>query len=101
VPAALQVVEVDLADPVGAAGHGDDAGGGRRLQLLRQEAGEGEVAEVVGAELELEAVGGLATRRRHHARVVDQQIERLGAGGDRGRGGADRGEVGEVEGDQL
>ena len=33
------------------------------------------MAEVVGAELELEAVRGLSARRRHHARVVDQQVD--------------------------
>jgi hypothetical protein len=31
--------------------------------------------EVVGAELQLEAVRGQSARRRHHARVVDQQVE--------------------------
>ena len=40
-------------------------------------AGEREVAEVVGAVLQLEAVLGLAVaRRRHHPGVVDQQVER-------------------------
>ena len=46
--------------------------GGERVE---QQAGEREVAEVVGAELELEAVGGLAARRHHHPGVVDQQVD--------------------------
>ena len=33
------------------------------------------MAEVVGAELKLEPVGGPAARRGHHAGVVDQQVE--------------------------
>jgi hypothetical protein len=62
--------------------------------VLEQEIGQGEVAEVVGAELQLEAVGGMRERRDHHARVVDEQVEiALPAGGEL----ADRGEVGEVE----
>ena len=66
-----------------------------RPQPAQEEAGEGEVAEVVGADLQLEAVGGLAPRRGHHAGVVDQQVEagrreRLGEG-------AHRGQVGKVE----
>ncbi len=44
----------------------------------RQQArGEGEVPEMIGADLQLEPVGGLPVRRCHHARVVDQQVERL------------------------
>src|SRR5205085_12398385 len=42
--------------------------------------GEREVAEVVGADLELESVGGLAPGRRHHPRVVDQEIEAVVGG---------------------
>ena len=46
-------------------------------QARQQQAGQREVAEVVGAELELVAVLGLAVlRRRHHPGVVDQQVER-------------------------
>jgi len=36
--------------------------------VLEQQVGEREVAEVVGAELQLEAIGGPAERRRHHDR---------------------------------
>lgn len=44
--------------------------------LGQQQIGQGEVAEVIDAELEFEAVGGAPLRRHHHARVVDQQIDR-------------------------
>jgi hypothetical protein len=43
--------------------------------VLEQQVGEREVAEVVGAELQLEALRGASERRRHHAGVVDQQVE--------------------------
>ena len=44
--------------------------------IVEQLAGQREVAEVVGAELQLETVfGGLAYRRVHHASVVDQQVD--------------------------
>ena len=42
---------------------------------VEQEAGEREVAEVVGTELELEPVRGRAPRRVHQAGVVDQQVD--------------------------
>src|SRR5919199_539280 len=55
------------------------------------------VAEVVGAEVELEAVGRAAARRSHDAGVVDQEVEpvvlQLEALGEQ----AHRGEVREVE----
>ena len=52
------------------------------------------MAEVVGAELELEAVDGARQRRDHHAGVVDEQVDiAVPAGGEL----ADRGEAREVE----
>ena len=45
-------------------------------QQRQQVAGESEVAEVVAAELQLEAVGrGLAIGRLHDAGVVDQDVD--------------------------
>ena len=45
-------------------------------QVVQQQTRQREVAEVVGAELQLEAVfGGLPRRRVHHAGVVDQQVD--------------------------
>jgi hypothetical protein len=39
------------------------------------------MAEVVGAELQLESVGSHTARERHHSRVVDEQVDgRLDAG---------------------
>ena len=54
-----------------------------RRRCGEQEPGQGEVAEVVGAELHLEAVGGGAARQRHHARVVDEQVEPVDVAGRR------------------
>ena len=56
---------------------------------------------MVGAELGLEAVGGLALGAGHDAGVGDDHVERL-AGRDQGVGaGADAGQRGQVELDQL
>ena len=44
--------------------------------VVQKQARQREMAEVVGAELHLEAVfGGLTCRHVHHARVVDQQVD--------------------------
>jgi hypothetical protein len=44
----------------------------------QEQRGEGKVAEVVGAELELEVVrGGLALGRTHDTGVVDEQVDGL------------------------
>ena len=65
------------AGAVGDRRDGDDAGlAVAGHQAIEHEAGQGEVAEVVGAELKLEAVGGLLAGRRHDAGVVDQAVER-------------------------
>ena len=54
------------------------------------------MAEVVDAELQLEAVGGAAVRRHHHPRVVDYQVDTLAGGPDltgRHTDGLQRGKV--------
>ena len=60
-----------------------------RLQQGRDAVYEGEVAEVVGAELRLEAIGRAAERACHDARIGDDHVkgspisqERIGAGSD-------------------
>ena len=64
------------------------------LEPAQQQARERVVAEVVGAELQLEALGRAAPRRGHHARVVDEQVDALGhALGERAHGV----EAGQVE----
>jgi hypothetical protein len=75
-PRRVQIVEVDRAVPRGNARQRDDARV-RPIAQQRHEVGrQGEVAEIVGAELQLEAIrGGLPPRRGHHGGVVDQQIE--------------------------
>ena len=56
---------------------------------------EHEVAEMVGRELELPAVWRQLERgQRHHAGVVDEDVERSGPGV---REGGDRGRIGEVQ----
>ena len=88
-PLPVEVGQVDLAHPVGAGADADDPVG----ELWQQQVGQGEVAEVVGAELELEALGGPAQRHRHHPGVVDQQVDRPRPGPGEGADGAQIGEV--------
>ncbi len=92
VPPALpvEVVEVDPAGAVGAGGDRDDPSRDVRQQEVR----EGEVAEVVGAELQLEAVavrdsGGIMTP----ALLMSRSTGRRPVAGER----ADRVEAGQVE----
>src|SRR5580698_8490077 len=76
----LEVVEFDLAGAVCQRGHGYDTRGGSASELRQQQAGEREVAEVIGPELPLEAVGcELARGQGHHSSVVDQQVEHTAA----------------------
>jgi len=92
----LEVVEVEAAALVGDGGDHDDAWGwsagswarlsGGAFEGGEEQGGEGEVAKDVGAELELEAVGGLeAFGRSHDAGVVDEEIE-WEVAGELGRG---------------
>ena len=95
---ALEVVEADLPAAVRAARHRDDARARPREQRGEELGSQGEVAEVVRAELELEPVGGRASLRdAHDPRVVDQHVDRLvpveQPVGER----THRGQVGEVE----
>ena len=53
----------------------DEAGTG--LEQRHDAVDEDEMAEMVGAELQLEAIGGEAFRRRHHAGIGNDEIEFL------------------------
>jgi hypothetical protein len=88
-PLPVEVV-ADPAEDVEAAGHGDDA----VAHPVDQQAGERERAEVVGADVALEAVRRRAVRHRHDPGVVDEDVDR--AVQFRGEG-AHRRQVGEVE----
>jgi hypothetical protein len=60
---------------VAVAADRHDPGGGRGQQRLHEEPGQGEVSEVIDAELRLEAVLGARIGRHHHAGVVEQQVD--------------------------
>ena len=88
--------------PVRDRRHGDDARGRGERQRGQQPAGEREVAEHVGAELQLEAVRGLATPwRSKDACIVDQAVERDPAGEQFVGDAMDRLERRKVEQDEL
>jgi hypothetical protein len=71
------------------------------LEQRQQVPDEGEVAEVVGAELQLEPVRGrLPFRRGHHARVVDEDVDRLALLQQHRAQRGDRGQRRQVEGTQ-
>ena len=86
---------------VGGARHRDDPSRVRTQQRRHQQRGEGEVPEVVDAELHLEAVDGLALGDAHHAGVVDEDVDRLVAGEDPPGGLAHRCQRAEIELDDL
>lgn len=77
---ALEVVQVQLPNVVCGRGHGHHpgaaAGGARRLQVVQEEVGQQEVAQVVHSKVLLEAVLRLPLRHHHHAGVIDQDVER-------------------------
>jgi hypothetical protein len=100
---ALQVVEVDACGRlVPVAADGDHPAAGPAGQGGQEPAGQGEMAEMIGAELPLVTLGGgLPVRDGHHARVVDQQVQLLAAGQEPGGEALDAGEVGQVELGQL
>ncbi len=66
-------------------------------EAVEEQAGEGEVAQVVGGHLQLEAVGRLPVRRPHHAGVVDEEVQPGVAGENRVGRPSDRHQIGQVE----
>ena len=91
-----EVFEVDATHAMSLRRHRDDASlGSNRLE---QPPGEREVPQVIGAELHLEAVGGVAARDGHDPGVVDEHVETVGVGLPPQPGELiDRGQVGEIE----
>ena len=91
----VQVVEDDRRPevPAGAERHDPGVAGGR--ERVVQPERKREVAEVIRGELHLDAARGeLELGQRHHAGVVDEQVQRpVPAAGERG----DRRQIGEVE----
>src|ERR1700722_11299299 len=59
------------------------------------------MAEMIGAELRLKSVGGVAERCGHHAGVGDDGVEGFALGDEFVRGGGNTFEVGEVDPDDL
>lgn len=60
---------------MGHAADIDDARAWRGQEGVQQQACESEMAQVVGAELQLKAVLGLGVRRDHDPGIVDQQVQ--------------------------
>ena len=91
----------DPAQAVHVRAHRDDAGSLGRHQPVQEQPGQREVAQMVRRHLQLDAVVGLAVRRAHHAGVVDEEVEaRVLLHHPFGRG-AHRGQVRQVEVEQL
>jgi hypothetical protein len=98
--AALEVgiVEVDARAPVPVRAERDHAGTLGADEAGPEAAGELEVAEVVAGELGLVAAGIARERRRHHARVVDEDVEHVGRGEDASGEAIDRRGIEQVHG---
>ena len=80
-------------------GEGDEAAAG--LEERRDAVDEDEVAEMIGAELGFEAVGGVAEGGGHDAGVGDEDVERAALCEELAGGGADALEAREVELDDF
>lgn len=65
----------DMSDAVHPAGDGDDARGRRRQDLVHDQVGEEEMAEMVGLELALEPVFGEPEWYGHDAGIIDENVD--------------------------
>ena len=93
----LEVVEVDPPLPVIVAADGHHPGPGPPGHPVEQQPAQREMAQVVDAELQLEAVGGDPVRRHHDPGVVDQQVDALAGGPDLCGRRADRPQRGQIQ----
>ena len=95
----VRIVEVDVR--IAVAGGGDVHQPPARRDQRGDAVDQHEVAEVIGAELGLEAVGGVPERRAHHAGIGDHDVERPPVGEQGVGAGAHALERGEIQLDQL
>src|SRR5262245_62310495 len=63
-PLGVQIVEVDLPEPVHGGAHADDAGARRSPDARKEQAGESEVVEMIRADMSMETVIVHAAGRR-------------------------------------
>jgi hypothetical protein len=76
---ALEVAEMDPALFMGQAAHGDDPRARPRQQRGEKQAREGEVPEMIGAELQFESIPGREPlRHAHHTGAVHEQVRAAG-----------------------
>ena len=100
-PFEMGIVPVDVAADMGEAGEDNDA---RRIALLqqgKQPFGQREVADMVGAKLPLEPIGGVAEGAGHDAGIVHQHVDPVEPLAGLARAGFDRCERGEVAHDGI
>ena len=102
----IVVLRHDAACTMARGGDGDDSAvelwhaGGQEGGL--EELEEQEVCEVVGGELQLEAVGGLGFRAGHNAGVGHEDVQVVVTAAEEvGGAGADGGEAGKFHGDDF
>ena len=95
----LQVVEIDRTAARGNARQRHDARMASLAQQRQQPGRQREMAQMVRPQLQFETVGGLlALGRRHHGRIVDQQVQ-AAVRTQHGVGeGLDRVEAGQIDG---
>jgi len=93
----LQIVEPHLPGLVAVAADRYETGVGPLVEEGQQKPSQREMAEMIGPELKLKAVGGPLKGRGHDAGVVDQQVDVVVAGSDAVSERSNRTEVGKVE----
>jgi hypothetical protein len=93
------IVEIDVGKAVTGGRYIDEAAASTKKR--HDAIDEDEVAEVIGAELRFEAVGGVTERRGHHAGVGDDDVERFAFGDEFVGSGTDTFEIAEVEFDEF
>ena len=98
-PLKIGIVEVDVSPPMTRGGHIDQP------SALANQRGnpvhENKVAEVIGTELCLKAVHGMAKRGCHHSGIGNDHVETLPARQEFVGAGADALQTGQIERDQL
>jgi hypothetical protein len=98
-PGPLQIVEMDRRlELVRHAAEADHARRDAGPQPRQKLGGECEMAQIIGAELQLEPILGFdPPGRQHHAGIVHQQVQRTVFGREGGREPRDGGQAGQIQ----
>ena len=93
----LDILEMDTAAAVQLGADGNDASAGWHGKQRQQAQRQGEMGEVIDAELGLMALPCQSARRHHDTGIVDEEIDRPALGDEPVRKGRNIGEIGKIE----